>query len=92
VVVRSVVLHQVKDYGAWRAVYDEVIAGPAKHGGVRADAVLRSLDDGNHVLVTHDFDDEPSARAWFSSPEIGDAMARAGVVGEPQLIWFGSID
>ena len=89
--VRSVVLHRVKDYGAWREVYDEAMAGPAEQGGVRAEEVLRSLDDRSHVLVTHDFDDETTAHAWFASPELKDAMARAGVIGEPELIWFGSI-
>lgn len=89
--VRSVVLHRVKDYGAWREVYDEAMAGPAKQGGVRAEEVLRSLEDENHVLVTHDFDDEATARAWFASPDLADAMARAGVVGQPELIWLGRL-
>ncbi len=89
--VRSVVLHRVKDFGAWRRVYDEAMEGPAKRGGVRAEEVLRSLEDGNDVLVTHDFDDEAAAHAWFSSADLKDAMERAGVDGLPQLIWFGSI-
>jgi hypothetical protein len=54
--------------------------------------VLRSLEDGNHVLVTHDFDDEVTAHAWFASSALNDAMARAGVIGQPELIWLGSID
>ncbi len=59
--------------------------------GVRAEEVCRSLDDPNDVLVTDDFDDAASARAFFSSPELHDALSRAGVDGEPQLVWFGEI-
>ncbi len=88
--VRSVVLHRVKDYEAWRAVYDSV-ADMQRRGGVRAQAVLRSVDDGNDVLVTHDFDDEAAARAFFESHEVHEAMQRSGVDGQPQLIWMGTL-
>ena len=88
--VRSVVLHRVKDYDAWRQVYDG-FADIQRQGGVVAEEVLRSLDDPNDVLVTHDFDDEASAKAFFASGELHDTMSRAGVDGEPRLIWMGSI-
>jgi len=88
--VRSIVLHRVKDYDAWREVYD-TFAGVQQAGGVRAEEVLRSLDDPNDVLVTHDFDDAATARTFFSSEELQDAMSRAGVDGQPQLIWFGEL-
>jgi len=88
--VRSIVLHRVKDYGAWRQVYDS-FADVQKQGGVRAEEVLQSVEDPNDVLVTHDFDDAATAHQFFSSSELRDAMMRAGVDGEPQLIWVGSI-
>ena len=88
--VRSVVLHKVADYDAWRAVYDG-FADVQKEGGVRAEEVLRSCDDPNDVLVTHDFDDEGSARAFFGSEELRSAMGRAGVVEPLQLVWIGTI-
>jgi hypothetical protein len=85
-----VVLHRVKDYDAWRQVYDG-FADVQRQGGVRAEEVLRSVDDPNDVLVTHDFDDAASAKAFFASEELHDAMGRAGVEGEPRLIWIGSV-
>jgi hypothetical protein len=88
--VRSVILHRVKDYDAWRQVYDD-FADVQRQGGVVAEEVLRSLDDPNDVLVTHDFDDAASAKAFFASEELHDAMSRAGVDGETRLIWMGSI-
>ena len=88
--VRTVILHRVKDYRAWRQVYDS-FADVQQQGGVRAEEVLQSVEDPNDVLVTHDFDDEATARAFISSPELRDAMGRAGVDGEPQLLWLGSV-
>jgi len=88
--VRAVVLHRVNDYDAWREAYDAFADGQ-REGGVRAEEVLRSVEDPNDVLVTHDFDDETTARAFFSSDPLRDAMSRAGVVGEPRLVWLGTI-
>ena len=82
--VRWFVRHRVRDYAAWREVYDS-FADVQRAGGVRAEAVYQSVDDPNDVTVTHDFDDVETARAFFSSPDLKDAMMRAGVEGEPTL-------
>ena len=82
--IRWFVHHRVHDYAAWREVYDG-FAEVQRAGGVRAQAVYRSADDPNDVMVTHDFDDVETARAFFSSPELKDTMMRAGVEGEPTL-------
>ena len=88
--VRGIVLHRVKDYDAWREIYDG-FADIQRAGGVRAEEVLRSVDDPNDVLVTHDFDDADAAKAFFASADLHDAMSRAGIAGQPQLIWFGEL-
>ena len=82
--VRWFVRHRVRDYAAWREVYDG-FAEVQRAGGVRAEAVYQSVDDPNDVTVTHDFDDVETARAFFASPDLKDAMMRAGVEGEPTL-------
>jgi hypothetical protein len=82
--VRSIVRHRVRDYDAWRAVYDG-FADAQREGGVRAEAVYQTVGDPNDVTVTHDFDDEATARAFFDSDELRGAMAAAGVEGQPEL-------
>jgi hypothetical protein len=47
-----VVLHRVKDYRAWRQVYDE-FEPVQKAGGVIAESVYQAKDDPNNVLVLH---------------------------------------
>ncbi len=47
-----VVRHEVKDYDAWRAVYDEV-EHVKRNGGVIEEAVYRAEEHANSVLVLH---------------------------------------
>jgi len=75
----SIVTHKVKDYAAWKKVYDSV-KGVQKEGGVRAHSVLRASDDPNLVTVTHTFDTLAAAQAFFSdNPALKKAMVDAGV-------------
>jgi hypothetical protein len=86
--IRTFVRHRVRDYAAWRAVYDG-FGDVQREKGVRAEAVFQIVDDPNDVIVTHDFDDTATARAFFESAELRDAMTSAGVEGEPQ-VWLAA--
>jgi hypothetical protein len=79
--VRAFGRHRVRDYDAWRAVYDG-FADVQKEHGVKAEAVFRMLDDPDDVVIIHDFADAETARAFFAMPELKDAMQKAGVEGE----------
>ena len=84
--VRMFIHHKVNDYTAWRKVYDGF--GPTqKKLGVTAQAVYQSTDDPNDVTVTHDFKTVEAAKAFSASPELKEAMEKAGVAGEP-TIWY----
>lgn len=80
------VRHEVEDYGAWRRVYDS-IDQQRQTAGVTAQAVYRSIDDGNNVTASHDFGTAEQAHAFASSSVLREAMQRAGVDGAPE-IWF----
>ena len=78
------VRHQVTDFDAWKAVYDE-------HGAVRkelgttGDRVMRDAGDPNAVLVLTYWPALSNAQAFLSDPSLKDAMSRAGVVTEPRI-------
>lgn len=86
--VRLFVRHNVRDYDAWRTVYDE-FDQERRSMGVTDDAVFQSVDDPNDVTVWHDFAAADEARAFVSSEALRNATQRAGVQGEPE-IWFVS--
>ncbi len=81
------VCHQVRDYRAWRRVYDEV--GPLqKAGGVTAESVYQSKDDPNTVLVLHSFATMAAAEAFAANPALREAMQKGGVEGAPRVEFF----
>jgi hypothetical protein len=80
------VRHNVREYDAWRRVYDGV-ADIQEARGVRAEWVYQSVDDPLDVTVIHDFDDLASGKAYLEASDVRAAIEEAGVVGEP-LVWF----
>lgn len=80
------VRHTVRDYSAWRKVYD-AFGREQKRMGVHRGAVFRSVANPNDVTVSHDFQTLRAARAFVRSRELKEAMQDAGVRGRP-LIWF----
>ena len=85
-VVRMFVRHRVADYGTWRSVYDGI--DQERRGlGVTDHAVYQGLDDPNDITVWHEFSTQNEAESFASSPQLREAMQRAGVQGQPD-IWF----
>jgi hypothetical protein len=80
--VRAFVHHRVKDYDAWRRVYDS-IADMQKAGGVVAESVDRAEGDPNTVMVSHQFSSNSAAHEFFAGQALGDAMRRAVVEEGP---------
>ena len=83
------VRHPVQDYATWRAVYDgaEVASLHAKYGVSNA-RVARNPEDGNDVLVTHDFDTVDAAQNFAGDPELVAVMEKAGLAGAPEIAVF----
>ncbi len=82
-----VLLHRVKDYSAWRKVYDSV-APLQKAGGVTAESVYQAKDDPNNVLILHTFATMAEAEAFMANPELREAMQKGGVEDMPRVEFF----
>jgi hypothetical protein len=77
--VVTLVHHRLRDFDAWKQVYDSV-GEMQRPGGVREQAVMRAADDPGMVVVVHTFDDRATAERFFQeNPDLRDAMGRAGV-------------
>jgi hypothetical protein len=77
-----VVHHRVRDYTAWKAVFDENGAGRAAHGA-RRHWVYRAPDDHNDLVVAIEFGSRDQAEGFLADPSLREAMAQAGVEGTP---------
>ena len=82
--VTAVIQHRVKDYDAWREIYDG-FADVQKAGGVTHESVHRAKDDPNDLLVIHGFADVAAAETFLASGELRETMERAGVEGQPDI-------
>lgn len=79
-----VIHHKVRDFEAWKPVFDEHESSRREHGAVRH-WVYRTADDPNDVVVAMEFRSQKDARAFLEDPSLREAMERAGVEGEPDI-------
>ena len=84
-----IVRHPVKDFDAWKSVYDEVGTLRDQHG-CTYERVLRLPSDGNDVVAIHDFPTVEQAEAFAADPALKAAMERSGVAGAPRIEIFAS--
>ncbi len=83
--VLAVVSHPVKDYAAWRAVYDG--AEPIRQKmGVTGAEVFHDPKDANMMVIIHRFPSLEAAQAFLGDPGLKDAMMKGGVTAAPTAI------
>lgn len=81
-----IVQHQVRDYDAWKLVFDEHQAVRTRHGATGHE-LYRSLDDSNDITTVSHFPSREQAEAFASDPALKEAMDLAGVSSEPRFTW-----
>jgi hypothetical protein len=79
-----IIRHKVKDYGAWRPIFDEHRSS-REGAGVTNAQVYRGADAPEEVLVIAEVSDIERVKAWAGSSDLRAAMERAGVVGSPVI-------
>ena len=72
------VRHTVSDYAKWKPVFDEH-ASTRKAAGSKGGALYRSRENPNEIFVFFDWESEDKARAFASSANLQETMAKAGV-------------
>ncbi len=82
--------HHVRDYAAWRKVYDELEPLRAQYG-CTAQRVMRSPEDGNHLFITHEFPTAEQAGSFAHDPALREGMQAAGVQGAPRIEIFTDV-
>ena len=84
------VRHNVRDYAAWRKVYDDLKPLRAQHG-CTAQRVMRLPEDGNDLFLTHEFPTAEQAGSFAHDPALRAGMEAAGVEGAPQIEIFTDV-
>jgi quinol monooxygenase YgiN len=84
------VQHKVKDFAAWKNVYDSVADLRASNGEL-SDKVYRDASDPNSLTVIFKWDSLANAQKYANSPELKAAMEKAGVEGPPNIFFLNEV-
>ena len=83
---RIIVHHTVKDFAQWKKVFAQHVP-LRKAAGFTKSRIFQKMDDPQHVTVQLDCIDIKKAKAFMQSPDLPDAMKKAGVVSVP-IVYF----
>ena len=87
---RLMVTHKVKDWDAWRKVFDD--HKQARMDGGLVDRGLGYNDGDNHqVSIVFAVTDMQKANAFLNSKDLKDKMSQGGVEGTPTLFFYNIV-
>jgi hypothetical protein len=86
----AIVMHEVKDFDTWKAGFDGNIEA-RKQAGIVAHALMRGADNEKLVVLYLPASDPDKLQALFNSPDLKDAMKKAGVKGKPTIYAFKAL-
>ena len=87
-----IIRHKVRDYGLWRPIFNEH-AEMQKAAGLTNPRVYHSADsDKSEIVVVFDTEDTKRAKAFATSTDLEETMAKAGVVDTPTIYFLESTD
>lgn len=84
------IIHEVKDYPAWKKVFDGA-AGIRKEAGERQFQVLRYENEPNKIVHFSGWTSINDAKAFFESPKLVQIRKDAGVKA-PEFIYLDQIE
>jgi quinol monooxygenase YgiN len=89
--ITLVVQHTVRDYDAWKPLFDEHESVRAKYGAT-GHTIYRDADNPNDVTVFNRFESRERAEEFSRDPSLKEAMERGGVISEPRIMWVIEAD
>ena len=84
------IIHEVADYAAWKAVFDGA-AAMRRDAGERSYQVLKYQHDANRIVHFSAWTSLDDARRFFESPALVRIRAEAGVKS-PEFIYLEEIE
>jgi hypothetical protein len=85
------VRHKVEDFAKWKIVFDEMEASRKEHGSQGA-LVLRNADNLQEIVILTEFKELTGSQQYAQSPELREAMQRAGVRERPDVYFLELAD
>jgi quinol monooxygenase YgiN len=81
-----IVQHTVRDYDAWKPVFDEHESVRASYG-CQGHTIYRDADNPNELTLFLQYESRERADEFMRDPSLAAAMERGGVISEPRATW-----
>ena len=82
--VHILVRHKVADYNRWKEAFDSHL-NARKRAGETGFRLFHNVEDMREIFLLVDWQSIEEARKFMTSDELRDAMAKAGVMGAPEV-------
>jgi quinol monooxygenase YgiN len=79
--------HKVTDFSTWKSGY-EAHTEMRNKAGLHEEQLMRNANDPNEVVILFEAEDQKRAEEFSNSPELREAMVKAGVVGKPEILFL----
>jgi hypothetical protein len=79
--------HRVNDFDQWKVAYDNHSVA-RQESGLTERYLMRSTDNSNEVVILFEAPDLAKARAFTESPDLREAMQKAGVTDQPDFYFL----
>jgi heme-degrading monooxygenase HmoA len=83
--------HEVADYDAWKPHFDDHASVREEHGA-QGYHLFRGVENPDEVSIVFEWDGIESARQFFASSDVREAMREAGVVGDPEISYLDEVE
>jgi quinol monooxygenase YgiN len=84
--------HTVEDYARWREGFDKHAPTRQAAGATDEVYVMQTVDNPNEITVILGWSDVEKAKAFTQSPDLKEAMEKAGVTGPPEVRFLKATD
>jgi quinol monooxygenase YgiN len=82
----------VEDYARWREGFDKHASARQAGGATDEVYVMQNVDDPNDITAILGWSDVEKAQAFTQSPDLKEAMQKAGVTGPPEIRFLETAD
>jgi len=86
-----IIQHTVRDFDAWKPVFDEHETVRARYGCL-GHTIYRGGEGGNEVTAITSWESRERAEEFARDPSLREAMERGGVVSEPRIQWVEAFE
>lgn len=81
---------EIENFEQWKSVFDQNF-NLRKQNGSKEERVFQNQQNKNEIAILLEWDSLEKANKFFTSQEIKERMAEAGVIGKPDISFLSEL-